>query len=654
LTEFQDVKDEAFTFFDAKELHEYTTIIQSILDELGKRNPFQELINRQSELADAEREFADAKKQLDAVNNGGKIITGVKNTSLEDGVIKAEYTYLSASEALEKYRKAKEKVVSANAVFLNAEKNAKEKVDELAKVLQSLGNAIGGVAGNILSLMGDITLFVTSSIESMDKMTKVGVQSMSAIEKASIILGIISAAIQVFTKIGNVIGDSYNQYEKYAEKISKINELTEAVNNYKIAALEAKQAEDSWFSENNLKNLRDFREVHTEVDEAYQSKLNEEQATYQNEEGTGWLKKIWKPITWVIDNTYGKLYGFNINKQYEEGTSSAKDNLRIETRKATKGFLGTGLGAKSQKTENLTDWAKKNGYGELFDDKGYINKTAAKEILDKYGDKLVGETKETLETLLELKEKYDEYLTQLHEYVDSLYAPLVDNFVDAIFDWLDTGKDALDSFKDYAGNTFRKIAMDMIKSMALDMVFGKGEKSFQNKVSHLYELYAEGELDELELYNRVATETSALGAKMQDSIPFLENILEVMADSLYGSTGIDIRNGDSSSSQSPISVGFQTMSQDTADELNGRFTVLQMIGEEMRMLFLQQSPLVAQMSLDMDVIKLYTQTISTDVTEMKDIALTSMNHLSAIEKNTKHLQFMREDLSKIKEKVNNL
>ena len=79
-----------------------------------------------------------------------------------------------------------------------------------------------------------------------------------------------------------------------------------------------------------------------------------------------------------------------------------------------------------------------------------------------------------------------------------------------------------------------------------------------------------------------------------------------------------------------------------------------MSGEEIKSQSILQTTLFAGMSVNMDIVRQYTQGISLNVAEMRDIALTSMNHLAIIEKNTKHLQFMREDLAKIKDKVNYL
>ena len=178
------------------------------------------------------------------------------------------------------------------------------------------------------------------------------------------------------------------------------------MNEYRIAELEAQQAESKWFSEDNLRNLRDYKDLHDEVAKAYKTKAEESQAIYQNKSGGGWITNSWN---WLLDNTYGKIWGIDFGRKYREGQTAAINNLRIETRKRSKGFLGTGIGGHSQETEDLVSWTRRNGLGELFDNDNLINKETAETILNNYGDKLVGQTKETLEALLELREKYDEY-----------------------------------------------------------------------------------------------------------------------------------------------------------------------------------------------------------------------------------------------------
>lgn len=581
LEQLEKAKGTAATILNPEDLREYTSTIQRIIDELDSRNPFQALADKQRELADAERELAEAEKELKAVQGGAQIVKGVKNIgyNANTGKIESTKTYLTATEALNRYNAAKDKTKKANNNFVKAEKTAIDKVNELASALKGIGEAIGGESGEIISFMGDVTIFVTSSIEGMTKVTQTGANAISAIEKASVILGIISAGIQLMQQLNSILPTADRQYEKYAEKVAEINKLTDAVNEYRIAALEAQQAESNWFSEDNLRNLRDYKKLHDEVAKAYKTKAEESQAIYQNKSGGGWFTNSWN---WLLDNTYGKIYGIDFARKYKEGQTAAIDNLRIETRKRSKGFLGSGIGGHSQKTEDVQTWINNNkdkfeGLDtKLFDDEGLINKELAQSLINNYGDKLVGQTKETLEALLELREKYDEYTQQLHEYVSSLYEPLVNNFVDSIWAWFDEGKDALDSFKDYASDTFRDIVSDMLRTIVLDKVVG----SFSDDIAKLYEEYASGKLDEEALMRKVAERTEGLIGNYEKNIPTLENILENVNGYLE-KAGIDMK-GAASSSQESSKKGFATASQDSIDELNGRFTALQIAGEEIK------------------------------------------------------------------------
>lgn len=563
LEQFEKAKQAAAQVLSPEDLREYTTTIREIMDELDSRNPFQALADRKSELAEAERELAEARKNLETVNAGGRVSTGVR---YNDRTGKMEETYLTAAAAMEKYNKAQDKVARSSSRVEKAEKEAADIVGELARAVGELGGAIGGQAGEIITLMGDVALFTLTTIDSLGKVAQTGVNAISAVEKASVILTIISAAIQLFQKISELGNNrAFRQYEAYAEKIKEINALTDAVNEYRIAALEAQQAESNWFSADNLKNLRDYRALHDEVAKAYADKAMESQAIYRNESGGGWLTGA---LNWVMGNLsalswwdeWRDIWG---QGDYKEGQTAAINNLRIETRKKSSGFLGTGIGGKSQKTEDLVTWARNQGLGELFDDEGLINKELAQSLIDNYGDKLVGQTKETLEALIELREKYDEYIEQLHEYVSSLYEPLTENFVDSLWDWFDNGKDALDSFKDYASDTFRDIVSDMMRTIVLDKVVG----SFGDDIAALYEEYAKGKIDETELMKKVAERTEGLVGDYQSAIPKLQNIMDLVGGYLKDA-GIDIRQPEGSS-QSGRAGTVTSMTEETAGRLEG-------------------------------------------------------------------------------------
>ena len=549
-------------------LKELQDAFKEIDAELLERNPFEGLKQRTEAMQNAAQELAKAKDELERVQAGEKVVDTYRTVTDAQGNTKIEKTYLTAEKALKNYNKAKEKSEETSRDFIKAEEEAKKQVDNLASSLREIGNTIGGEAGEILTLMGDITSFATTSIDGITKVTQTGAQAISTVEKASVILGIISAAIQILQKISELATDTaFKQYESYAAKIKEINRMTDAVNQYAIAVSEARAEENSWFGESGLRDLRDYKDIQDNVLKAYYAKANESQAVYQNKKHGGWITT---PVNAIM--AYGSIlapsegwrniWGYG---NYDKGTTAAINNLRIETRAKSNGFLGTGIGGKDQKTEDLVSWARNKGLGELFDDKGLINTELAQSVIDNYGNKLQGQTKETLEQLIELREQYDEYIQQLHEYVSSMYEPLVDNFVDSIWDWFDTGKSALDSFKEYASDTFRDIVSDMLRTIVLDKVVG----NFDDDIAKLYEQYAREELSETELMQKVAERTNSLMKDYHNNLPVLEGILSNVSDSLKDA-GIDLKaDMDTGVNQSPQSGALTTMSQDSIATFEG-------------------------------------------------------------------------------------
>ena len=198
-----------------------------------------------------------------------------------------------------------------------------------------------------------------------------------------------------------------------------------------------------------------------------------------------------------------------------------------------------------------------------------INKDAAQAILDKYGDKLVGETKETLEALVEMKNKYDEYKTKLQDFVKKLYEPIVKNFTESLWDWFDNGKDALDSFKEKASATFRDIVTDMMRTIVLEKVVG----SYSDDIAAMYNEYAEGTLSEKELMDQVAERTNQMIDIYDQQLPTLQGLMTTLSTSL-SDVGIDIQKKQEEKSQTAEKGAFQTMSQETGSLLEGQFTAI--------------------------------------------------------------------------------
>ena len=280
-------------------------------------------------------------------------------------------------------------------------------------------------------------------------MQKVGVEAVSAVEKASIILTIVSTAVQLLQKISELGSNkAFREYEAYAEKVREINALTDAVSQYRLAVLEARQEEDSWFAEDGLRNLKDWREHHDEVYASYVKKASEARPYTATRAGAAGSPEPSTGSWGIFRHCHGGTNGATCGGREDMTREPQPPSTTCASRPGRRAAASSAyqIGGHSQKTEDLVTWAQQRPRRTVRR-QGLIDKELAKSILDNYGDKLVGQTRETLEALIELREKYDEYLRNLREYVSSMYEPLVDNLVDSLWDWLDSGKDALDSFQ---------------------------------------------------------------------------------------------------------------------------------------------------------------------------------------------------------------
>jgi tape measure domain-containing protein len=555
LSQLEAVKTRAAEVLKPDELREYTGAIQSIVDELTARSPFQALAAAQNELSSASKALADARKNLTEAQKEGNPT--------------------AIAKAQEVYRKALDDTSKANNRVIETQEEVNRQMETLYESLRGIGDTIGGQAGEIINLIADVRSFVNTTISGIQKAATAGATTLATIEKASAILAIIQMAIQLLNQLQTLLPDAHAQYEKYAEQVAEINKLTDAVNEYEIAVTKAKQAMENWFADDSLKSLKDARELHEKVASAYFDKLREEQAAYQNESGSGWGKYVSGFTAAVTMTSFGDAAGatavmantiFSV-ENYTKNMVQAMENLRIETRKASKGIFGSGIGGHSQQTTDLVARAREQGLGELFDKDGLINEELAKQILEKYNDKLVGETEATLEALVELKEQYNEYLEQLQEYVSDLYAPLVDNIVDSMWDWFDEGKDALDSFHEYASDTFRDIVSDMMRTIVLREVIG----TFEDDIADLYKRYSENKLTEQELMAEVADRVSRLTDDYEIKIPVLQEILNTVSEG-FNASGFDIRQVEEAAKQDAQKGMFETMSQESATALLGQFT----------------------------------------------------------------------------------
>ena len=594
---FSEVKQAAGEALNPEGVKTYFDAINGMIDELISRDPIGMIKKLTDELIKQQDELKASENRRDRVKGGEKI---VKSIGYNKDLKKWVTSYWELADAEADVAAKGQQVAQTTHKIENAHKTLTKSIQGVADKMGELGGKIGGQTGEIFSLFGSVMTYYQTISDGVTAVGKAGSSAMKSIESASAILAIISAAIQLMQMLSSILPNQDSLYEKAAQKQAEINKLRDSVNDYRLAVMKARHEESNWFSDSGLKGLQDAYEEHGQVAESYYKKLNEAQERYIDK--SSGLRKAMVPIvagitaiaavaagvftagtgtaaigalgsavigaltTTAVTATVataagvagaglaGAIVGKAIDSavssiSYKNGQVAAKDNLRIQTQH--KSFW------RGQKTADLKEWVKEKYGKDLFGEDGMIDKELANEVLKNYGHKLQGEAKETLEKLVELREKYDEFNKSIHEYVSKMYSPLVSDMTDAVWAWLKDGKDALSEFKNSASKTFAEISKDMVKQLLLKNVFSK----YEDKLSNLYKAYAMKAINENELGAASANLAGEIVDSMNSYIPVAQSLLKQLQEG-FAAKGIDItREGDSSQTATANGVTSITFEQ---------------------------------------------------------------------------------------------
>lgn len=509
-----------------------------------------------------------------------------------------------------------------------------------------------------------------------------GARLEAAAAKAQIWIAAMTAMVQIIGAVQKLLPTADDLYESYAKKVREVNNLRRAVDEYKLAILASQQAERNWFSVSGLTSLTDAYERHGKVVEAYYNKLFEAQEKYKNKSSgigkalpylaaaaaviasavvTVGTMGTATPVAALMLGSIGTALGSAATAvgaavagtiagaatagmqaavakiTYNNGQVAAKDNLRIQTRHRT-WFRG-------EQTQDLADWAREQLNAELFDDEGLINLEAAETILDRYGNKLVGETKATLEDLIKLRKEYDEFMEQVEKYVSDLYSPLVDNMTDALFEWLKTGTDVLYKFKQSAKDTFADIAKDMVKQMLMTQVFDE----YKENLKKIYAAYAATRNRDI-LISGVMQSTDKFLTHAENELPIIQEALAKINDQ-FAARGFDLTQ--SSDEGTGAYKAISSFSQEQGDELNGRLTAIQ-IGQQQGII--QRTAMLEIMSVHFEqTVRIGDGVgrIANEITDIREMQFDSLRRLTEISIYTSVLPSMASDISDMRADIRN-
>lgn len=404
-----------------------------------------------------------------------------------------------------------------------------------------------------------------------------------------------------------IVGVEAEQHEFEQNRLDFLRE-------YQQMLLELKDEDyDSVFGADKLRKARDAWEKMVEAERLYMEATTKELGEYEGK------------VTERASSGMGVFFSLT---HFVWGKTTAEYKAYLDAVK--KGY--TELEAMQVKTLDRSGWA--NFWGaqdqytslkelapQLWDEDGMFNVDAARIFLET-NTQITDEQRKQIENVIALKEKYDEALAEIDSQIADVFGALSSDITDIIFDSVRNGTDAWDEFGEKGSEIIDKLGKQMIQ-----------------------ELYVQAYLDQ---YLEPLREAFASGdsAKIADVTNDIFDNMGMMFDGASAAAAAWDANAEAMGfdmdgvGQEATARGFQAMSQDTGDELNGRFTDIQVkttaINEAVQYI---KSLSVSQLQ--------QTTSISETLAQIH-------NDTSLIEKHTRELSLIREGIDRMNRNIENI
>lgn len=245
--------------------------------------------------------------------------------------------------------------------------------------------------------------------------------------------------------------------------------------------------------------------------------------------------------------------------------------------------------------------------------------------------KLDGDVQGYLQNIIDCSDEIEDMKTKLQETMTGVsFDSFYDSFVSTLSDMDKSSKDMADDFGEYLKNAILE-----------NLVANK----YRSKIEALYKDWAAKSDSNGDGIFDLTTQESA---ELKEAQKALAEQIMAERDAMADAFGWD----SSSTSQSSTSKVFEAMSQDTGEELNGRFTALQIAGEEVKNQNVIQSQSLNLLTAKADTILSVNTETRNIADDTRDLIAQSYLELVQISENTgaivKPIQQMQRDIAEVK------
>lgn len=566
---FEDNKEA----MDAKEIKEYTDAIKQMEDEIASRNPFaamhkslKDISASKAELLEALSELKTAQDELTAAENEHKLAIEQKNEVL-DAIDRGELVEgcQEQADAINRLKQATERLTTAQQNSTRAENNVVNSRNKLTQSYKSfatnLKNAggvvqdVGGKAKNLAKVFSsdladgiekgldflddilDASSSVINAISDVGKSAAKGVEAtvdaaaqgatstaaagaaaISTIEKASVILAVISAALQVATAIANLFNNDNAKQEEIEDLQSRIDQLEWELDNQDAVRLQEKYGDAvQRVRDLYLETLETVYRLHlSEIQHANFWNINTIWKTIQTEAYAKSIEKVADAFA-KVDYTANKALG-------EEKYASSRKQLEnlAEQQLAIQKQIDLENSKKHDDQDKIADW--KREIQEI------ANEMA--EIINEMMEDIIGATAEDLASQLG----------------------------DAFFDAAAQGEDAMEAWHQKVNDIVRDILKRMMVTQFLEP-----------RIGEIFDKYKKIWFDERGNFQGINTIKNSANSFAEDLNKAGDEFSAIYEALNQGMKDLFEDSAQREGSQK----GIATASQESVDENNARLTTIQ-------------------------------------------------------------------------------
>lgn len=386
-----------------------------------------------------------------------------------------------------------------------------EVIDATSSAIQAVGDVGKSVAKGVADTVQSASAGATAAATA-------GATAVSMVEKASVVLAVISAALQVATAIANLFNNDGKKQKQIERLQAEIDQLQWELSNTGATRLSAEYGDA----------LEKVRDLYAETRDEVMALRKESIAT-----GSAWERMF------AVARNRGEIFAKTVEKIAE-----AYANMRYTANKAL-------------------------GEARLDDGRAKLENLAKQQLLVKeqleaeQGKKKTdsGKVAEYKQKMAEIGNQMAEALNEpLEKIIGSSAESLASELGNAFFDAAKAGEDAMEGWHKKTNEIVGDILRRMLITQYLEPAIGRIFNDYKNRWFN--EKGAFRGIDEVKRSSAdLAKEIEAVGEKFKAQYGILEEVNKKFITEDGGRT--------------PSQKGIATASQDSIDELNGRMTAIQ-------------------------------------------------------------------------------